>query len=712
MEKNLVIVESPAKARTLGQILGNGYTIRASLGHVRDLPQRTMGIDIENGFQPKYSVIYQRRKLINEIKELADNAQNIYLATDPDREGEAISWHLVESAKLKETEKPLQRIVFHEITSAAVKEAFKHPRPIDINLVNAQQARRLLDRLVGYKLSPLLWKKVVKGLSAGRVQSAALRIIVDREREIEDFKSREFWTVEAELQKLDGLEGDKSFKSTLVGLTGIKGFGIPDKKTSESIVGKLRNGEYSIDNLTQKEQKRQPAPPFTTSTLQQEAFRRLRFTAKHTMAVAQQLYEGVALGGEGTVGLITYMRTDSTHIAASALHECREYIKQRFGDAYLPVRARVYSKKNKFTQEAHEAIRPTSIFRQPDSVRKYLNTEQIKLYDLIWKRMVASQMSEALYVNMTADILAATKYGENYLFISTSSRLKFAGFTALYSEGKDEDEREDNRVLPQLSKGEKLKLLKITPQQNFTEPPPRYNEATLIKALEQKGIGRPSTYAPIISTIQERDYVHKEKSRFKPLDIGFIVNDLLVKNFPDIVDLNFTAQVENDLDRIAAGNKDWVKVLDEFYTPFNQALEQASVNIQKIKIEKETDIKCPECGRPMVIKRSRYGEFLACTGYPDCKKTMRIQTKTGIPCPKCGEVDGGELVERKNRQRRKFYGCSNYPHCDFVTNLKPLSQPCPQCGKLLVQSRKNSIKCISCKYTAASIPQEIEGISS
>ncbi|HJX03966.1 MAG TPA: type I DNA topoisomerase [Dehalococcoidia bacterium] len=699
-------MESPAKARTLGQILGKGYTIRASLGHVRDLPQKTLGIDIDNAFQPKYSVIYQRRKLINEIRELASTAENIYLATDPDREGEAISWHLAESAKLKETGKPLQRVVFHEITSTAVKEAFNNPRSIDINLVNAQQARRLLDRLVGYKLSPLLWKKVMKGLSAGRVQSAALRIIVDREREIEKFVSEEFWTIEAELKKLIAGDRDKSFKSILVGMANIKQLTITNEETSNAIVNKLQESQYSVDKLIHKQQSRQPAPPFTTSTMQQEAFRRLHFTAKHTMAIAQQLYEGIALGTEGTVGLITYMRTDSTHVASSALNECREYIKNRYGQSYLPLKPRVFGKKSKFTQEAHEAIRPTGIFREPDSVRKFLKNEQFKLYELIWKRMVASQMSEAIYNIVTVDILATTKQKEDCLFKSGSSRLTFAGFTALYSEGKDEDESEGNNFLPELSKDEKLELIKIVPKQNFTQPPARYNEATIIKALEQKGIGRPSTYAPIISTIQGRDYVHKEKGRFKPLEIGLIVNDLLVNNFPAIVDLNFTAQVEGDLDRIAAGQKNWVEVLEEFYVPFNKALVQAAENIQKVKIEKATDVICPDCERPMVIKLSRFGEFLGCSGYPECTKTMKIQVKTGIACPKCGVEAGGELIERKNRQKRKFYGCINYPHCDFVTNFKPLPQPCPDCGKLLVQAYKNTVKCTSCKYSSNASPAD------
>jgi DNA topoisomerase I len=702
MSTKLVIVESPAKARTLNRILGRSYTIKASLGHVRDLPKSSLGLSIKEDFTPNYIVPVQKRKVIKEIKEAASKATSIYLATDPDREGEAISWHLVQAADLDKNKIPIHRIGFHEITEDAVKGAFKNPRSIDMNLVNAQQARRILDRLVGYKLSPLLWKKVQRGLSAGRVQSVALRIVVDREREIQNFVRQEYWTIEVELTP--SKEKETSFKAILQGLADNGKLDIHDKTQVDHIVAYLEKAEYIVKSIQTKSIVRQPSAPFITSTLQQEAWRKLHFTAKRTMAIAQQLYEGLPLAKEGSVGLITYMRTDSTHVAASALSEARNFIAERYGNAFLPAKPRSFARKAKWAQEAHEAIRPTQIHREPAQIKAFLNSEQLKLYKLIWNRMVASQMSPALYDVTSVDIEASSAnnklqadQSQGYLLKAVSSVVKSPGFMVLYSEGRDEDEGEDSFVsLPELQVGTSLVYLGILPQQHFTEPPPRYSEATLIKALEQKGIGRPSTYAPIISTIQERDYVYKVDGKFCPDDVGITVNDILNKHFPKIVDTGFTAQMEKQLDKIAQGKQEWVTVLREFYTPFENTLLKASANIPKIDVSKTTDVTCPKCGRPMVIKLGRFGKFLACSGYPECKTTMPYLVKTGVRCPECG----GELVERVNKKKKVFYGCSNFPRCQFTTSYKPIAQPCPRCGKLLVLFRKGWVKCTACGYKA------------
>jgi DNA topoisomerase-1 len=703
MKKNLVIVESPAKARTLSRILGAEYQIKACLGHVRDLPKVSLGIDVEDNFTPKYVVIPQRKKLVKELKENASKSTGIYLATDPDREGEAISWHLLEALKLKGNNLPIHRVSFHEITREAVNEAFRNPRSISMDLVDAQQARRLLDRLVGYKLSPLLWRKIQRGLSAGRVQSAAVRIIVDREKEIDNFVSEEYWTIEAELAKEADKPPKHSFRASLIGSGDGSKIEIKNEKDARSIENDLEHSEYTIANVVKKESSRQPSPPFITSTLQQEAWRRLRFTAKRTMVIAQQLYEGIAIGKEGSVGLITYMRTDSTHVAASAITETREYIKDRFGVEFLSLKPRLYEKKGKWTQEAHEAIRPTKIQREPEKLKTYLKPEQLKLYELIWKRMVASQMALAKYENITVEVKA--NYGEkgnkkDYLLRTTSSTLKFPGFISIYSEDRDEDTEEERSVaLPKLTKGDRLDLLGLFPERNFTQPPPRYTEATLVKALEQKGIGRPSTYAPIISTIQDRDYVHKVNGRFHPDEIGIIVNDLLVAYFPKIVDLSFTARMEKELDEIAQGKKEWISILKRFYPPFEKKLHDASEEIEKIRVIKQSEEVCPECGKPMVVRIGRYGKFLACTDYPECKKTMPLLVKTGVPCPECGTTDHGELVERMSKKKRRFYGCSRYPQCKFSTWQKPVQQPCPECSGLLVVQRGDRVKCTKCDYT-------------
>jgi len=692
----LVVVESPAKSRTISRILGAGYAIKATLGHLRDLPKSELGIDITNDFAPKYVMIKQRRSVISELKKSAGGAAAIYLATDPDREGEAISWHLLEAIKLDNNKVPVHRVVFHEITKEAVEKAFRHPRSIDMNLVDAQQARRLLDRLVGYKLSPLLWRKVQRGLSAGRVQSAALRIIVDREREIQKFVITEYWTIEAELAKGLPATPKATFKALLVSLADGTKIEIPNQKESQMVEDELKRAGYVVRKVTVKEMARQPAPPFITSTMQQEAWRKLRFTAQRTMLIAQQLYEGIPLGEEGSVGLITYMRTDSTHVATSAIAETRDFINTKYGARFVPAHPRSFGKKGKWAQEAHEAIRPTRIHREPEQIRSYLKPEQLKLYELIWKRMVASQMTAASMENTTVEIDAkCPEPPKGYLLRTSSSVVKFPGFITLYSEGKDEDTEEEKAVpLPVLQADDKLVLLGLFPEQRFTQPPLRYNEATLIKALEQRGIGRPSTYAPIISTIQERSYVYKEGGRLCPDEIGFIVSDLLAQHFPGIVDLDFTAQLEEELDEIARGERGWVSVLKDFYIPFEETLNQASDKIEKIRIVKPTEEICPECSRPMVIKTGRFGKFLACSGYPDCKKTMPFVVKTGVLCPQCGK----ELVERKTKKKRVFYGCSGFPTCQFAVNRKPVPQPCPQCGKMLITYRDGWVKCTACEY--------------
>ncbi len=700
MSKSLVIVESPAKAKTVSRIVGNRYSVKASLGHVRDLPKSKLGVDVENDFAPKYLVPKAKTAVVRQIREAAKKASAVYLATDPDREGEAISWHLVQAAQLDDM--PLRRVVFHEITKEAVTDAFRHSRGIDMDLVNAQQARRILDRLVGYKLSPLLWRKVRRGLSAGRVQSVALRMVVDREREIEGFIPREYWSIDAELKKI---AEEESFRASLIGRIDGKKIEIQSEKEAQRIVAELERASYAVVQVRKKDLYRQPAPPFTTSTLQQEGWRKLRFSAKRTMAIAQQLYEGLPMGKEGTVGLITYMRTDSTRVASSALNEARAYIKEKYGADFLPPRPRIFAKKAKAAQEAHEAIRPTSVRREPDIIKRYLNRDQFRLYELIWKRMVASQMSPALLDTTSVDIEAKDQM--SYLLRATSSVIKFPGFTILYSEGKDDAQEERMVTLPPLVKGEKLQLLALFPDQHFTQPPPRYTEATLVKALEERGIGRPSTYAPILSTIQERGYVEKADGRFHPLELGLVVSDLLSQHFPDIVDPKFTAQMEDGLDQIARGERQWVPFLQDFYQPFEKSLKMADERMEKVKVVDEpTDETCEQCGRPMVIKLGRYGRFIACSGYPECKNTRPLVVKIGVKCPKCG----GDLVQRQTKKRRTFYGCANYPACDFATSDKPIPQPCPQCGGLMAMRGKKMAKCLKCEFSTSMAELEREAV--
>ena len=696
MKKSLVIVESPAKARTLSKILGKGYSLKASMGHIRDLPKSQLGVDIENGFIPKYVVPRAKSKVVQELREATKTASTVYLATDPDREGEAISWHLVEVTKTNR--KPYRRVIFHEITKEAIERAFKHPRSINMQLVNAQQARRVLDRLVGYKISPLLWQKVRRGLSAGRVQSVTLWIIVDREREIEKFVPIEYWTIEAELTKKIPAAEVAAFRAMLVGLIDGTRLDIHSQEEADEISDELKQASYKVIKVKTKKVTRQPAPPFITSTLQQEAWRKLHFTTSYTMAIAQQLYEGLSIGDEGSVGLITYMRTDSTRVAHSAIVEAREFIGSKYGSQFVPPHARSFIRVVKGAQEAHEAIRPTKIRREPSLIRPYLTPNQFKLYQLIWKRMVASQMSSALFDNTTVDVEA--KYPDfkaNYLLRTSTSVISFPGFIILYTEGKDEaeEERGKSSPLPRLERGDELKLLGLFPEQHFTQPPPRFTEATLVKMLEQWGIGRPSTYAPTLSTIQERGYVIKANGSFKPTELGLVVNDLLSRYFPNIVDIEFTARMEDELDEIADKKRDWVGVVQDFYTPFEKSLNNASRLMEKVKLADElTEEICPKCSKPLVIKTGRYGKFLACSGYPKCKYTKSFQIKIGVSCPQCGS----ELIERLSKKKRTFYGCSNYPDCKFATNFRPLPYPCPKCGGLLTLYRGKQAKCTKCNY--------------
>ncbi|ABY37094.1 MAG TPA: type I DNA topoisomerase [Chloroflexus aurantiacus] len=741
MGEKVVIVESPAKARTIQKYLGKGYKVASSMGHVRDLPKSGLAIDIEHDFAPSYEIV--KPKVVSELSQALRNAEAVYLATDPDREGEAIAWHITQAVKLpKKT--PVYRVVFQEITRNAVQQALQQPRQINQNLVEAQQARRVLDRLVGYQLSPLLWDKVKRGLSAGRVQSVAVRLIVEREREIEQFQPQEYWTIEADLLKDAGVAPRDLFRAVLIERDGkkLEKFSIENREQAEAIVADLQGAAYTVVRVTRRDKRRSPAPPFTTSTLQQEAARKLGFSAKKTMTLAQRLYEGVDIGGEdGMVGLITYMRTDSVQVAAEAQTEARDVIGKRFGKEYLPDQPPVYKTKAKGAQEAHEAIRPTSSARLPEQLSGKLENDLWRLYDLIWKRFIASQMAPAVFDSTTVDIAATPVVAgaPAYLFRATGSVLKFPGFLAVYNVSLDEGEEDEDseRRLPPLAEGEALQLVELLPIQHFTEPPPRYTEASLVKELERLGIGRPSTYASILSTIQEREYVEMVDKKLIPTTLGRVVTDLLVEHFGNIVDYDFTSALEQQLDDIAEGSKKWVPVLREFYGPFRSTLEQAQRQMRNVKREEiVTDLDCPKCGqgklvirfgrngeflacsrynregdgescdftsdfhrdeqgqividkasapetsdvlcnvcgRPMVIKKSRFGPFLGCSGYPECNNTRRIgrdgkpvplPEPTGVQCPKCGE---GELLRRRGKFGRPFYGCSRYPKCDYITN--------------------------------------------
>ncbi|WP_074814666.1 type I DNA topoisomerase [Selenomonas ruminantium] len=669
VKKTLVIVESPAKAKTIEKYLGKKYMVRASMGHLRDLPKSQFGIDVENDFAPKYINIRGKGDLIKALKKDAKNADKVYLASDPDREGEAIAWHLSFILGLNPEEDC--RIVFNEITKPAIQEAVKHPRGINIDQVDAQQARRMLDRIVGYKLSPLLWRKVRKGLSAGRVQSVTVKLICDREKEIQAFESVEYWTVGMKLRK------DKSamFDAELTHVDGEK-LDLHDEKNTTALVEDFKKQQLIVDKVKKSERKRKPAAPFTTSSLQQDAARKLGFTSRKTMMLAQQLYEGIELGRHGATGLITYMRTDSTRLSDVALNDARAFIGEQFGEDYLPAKANVYVTGKK-AQDAHEAIRPTDVNITPESVEKYLNKDQLKLYTLIWQRFTASQMVPAVYDTMSIQIKAGSRYQAK----AAGSKLKFAGFTAVYA-GAETTKKEKDVLLPDLAEGDELNIAKMLPQQHFTEPPPRYNDASLVKTLEEKEIGRPSTYAPIIETIQARGYVQRIDKHFQPTELGFVVVDMLKEYFKDIVDVKFTADLENELDEIAEGKVEKNHLLKEFYDPFAVTLEKADEAIGHVELPEEvSDVPCDICGRMMVVKQGRYGKFLACPGFPDCRNTKPLLVDTGVKCPKCG----GSIVERKSHRGRKFYGCKNYPECDYTTWDQPLQEKCPTCGAFMLK---------------------------
>jgi len=693
-EGKLVVVESPAKAKTVGRYLGKGYTVRASVGHVRDLLKSQLSVDVENNFTPKYRVPNEKKDVVKDLKKLAQKAEEIYLATDPDREGEAISWHLLEAAQIDPER--AKRVVFHEITESAVKDAFSHPRPINMDLVDAQQARRILDRLVGYSISPLLWEKVRGRLSAGRVQSVALRLIVDREREIDAFVPVEYWSIHAEFQP----EGLKSTFIAKLAKVDDQEPELPSEEVVKPVLVDMETAAYVVTKVKRGERRRKPLAPFTTSTLQQEASRKLGYTAKRTMALAQGLYEGQEVGNGGTTGLITYMRTDSTNVSVGAQTEARQYITSKYGADFLPAEAPLYKTRSANAQEAHEAIRPTSAMREPEQVKEYLEPAMYKLYRLIWQRFVASQMEAAVYDTLQVEITGKTDQHE-YLLRASGSTVKFAGFLVVYEEAKNEDvkseEEEENVRIPiEVVEGQKQELIRLIPEQHFTQPPPRYSEASLVQAMEEDGIGRPSTYAPTLSTIQARGYVVREEKRLMPTEIGMQVNDIMVQYFPDIVDLQFTARMEEDLDMIASGQAEWVEVLHEFYHPFAEDLKKAQAEMPVTKSEPEPiGRKCPEDGGELVIRYGRFGKFISCANFPTCRYTEPWLEKIGILCPK----DGGELVERKTRKGRTFYGCENYPNCDFTSWKRPIKQPCPKCGSLLVIANKREAQCTNCQET-------------
>lgn len=736
----LVIVESPTKAKTISRFLGDEFNVKSSFGHIRDLPKRELGVDTEHNFEPKYIIPLRSRKVANELSKLAAKADEIYFATDADREGEAISWHLAEV--LKPEKSKVKRITFHEITSNAILQSLEHARSIDENLVSAQQARRILDRLVGYELSPFLWKKVTKGLSAGRVQSVAVRLIVEREREINDFKAEEYWSIDA----IFSLESNgEKFTGKLNAVDGktLDKLSIKSEKEAQKILESLKKASYKITKVERKELKRSSPPPFITSTLQQEANRKLNYSAKQTMMIAQQLYEGTELSNEGQVGLITYMRTDSVNLSDKFLEEASLFIKKEYGPDYAPAKPKKFANKSKLAQEAHEAIRPTDVARTPASVREYLTDQQHKLYELIWKRALASQMKDAVLEATSADI-ETTGSKPPCLFRSTGQTVTFDGYLRIYPDTQKEN------VLPTLKEGEDVKAEEVSPKQHFTEPPARYSDASLVKALEEYGIGRPSTYAPTISTVIERGYVERiENRRLKPTEISFLVNDLLVKHFPEIVDYGFTAKMEDTLDEIAEGKKEWVPVIKEFYEPFKKNLKKKEKEISKRELTEEISNEiCGKCGKAMIIKMGRFGKFLACTGfpacretkhlpgekkepsaplpeptgpcekcgapleakegrfgayfrctkYPECKYTKSITLNTGVKCPSC---KGGDIIQRLTKRKRIFYGCDKYPDCTFALWNKPTGEGCPTCGSLLVAGARGVVRCSQkeCDYS-------------
>ncbi|ARF15307.1 type I DNA topoisomerase [Sporosarcina ureae] len=685
MADYLVIVESPAKAKTIERYLGKKYKVSASLGHLRDLPRSQMGVDTENNYEPKYITIRGKGPILQDLKKEAKKAKKIFLAADPDREGEAIAWHL--SHQLGVDIETDCRVVFNEITKEAIKESFKHPRPINMDLVDAQQARRILDRLVGYNISPILWKKVKKGLSAGRVQSVALRLIIDRENEINAFEPEEYWSITSQFTK-----DDKTFEAQFYGDAAEK-VKLTNQEQVEKIVNSIKPDEFEVSKVVKKERKRNPALPFTTSSLQQEAARKLNFRARKTMMLAQQLYEGIAIGKEGTVGLITYMRTDSTRISDTAKEEVRSFIHTMYGEEFISTSTKKTKAKAK-TQDAHEAVRPTSAMRPPDAMKAFLTRDQHRLYKLIWERLVASQMAPAVLDTVTADFLNG-----DIRFRASGSQVKFPGFMKVYIEGNDDQQEEKENILPPLEEGERIKYAEVDPKQHFTQPPPRYSEARLVKTLEELGIGRPSTYAPTLDTIQKRGYVTLDAKRFIPTELGGIVHQAVNQYFPDIIDIEFTRQMEQRLDHVEEGTIEWRTVIDDFYRDFEKHVEVADAEMEKIEIKDEpAGEDCEKCESPMVYKMGRYGKFMACSNFPDCRNTKAIIKPIGVKCPKCKE---GEVVERKSKTKRIFFGCDQYPECDYVSWDKPISRPCPKCQHTMVEKRLKKgvqIQCTECDY--------------
>ncbi|MDV2580589.1 type I DNA topoisomerase [Alkalibacillus haloalkaliphilus] len=692
MSDYLVIVESPAKAKTIERYLGKKYKVKASMGHVIDLPKSQMGVDVENNFEPRYITIRGKGPVLNDLKKSAKKAKKVYLAADPDREGEAIAWHLAHSLGIEEGAKC--RVVFNEITKDAIKESFKEPREVDMKLVNAQQARRVLDRLVGYNISPLLWKKVKKGLSAGRVQSVAVKLIIDRENEIKNFIPEEYWSITGAFT-----HKRRKFEAKFYGTDSDK-VELKNEQDVQKVLDRLEGDEFTVQKVNKRERKRNPAAPFITSSLQQEAFRKLNFRAKKTMMVAQQLYEGIDLGGkDGTTGLITYMRTDSTRISDTAKGEAAELIKAKFGEDHLG-KKQGKAKKDERSQDAHEAIRPTVIHKDPQTIKPKLSNDQFKLYKLIWDRFIASQMAPAVLDTVTAHLM-----NQGVEFRATGSQIKFKGFMELYIEGSDDQKKDEQKVLPPLEEGEKVKAKDITPNQHFTQPPPRYTEARLVRTLEEKGIGRPSTYAPTLDTVQRRGYVALDNKRFVPTELGTIVIELLEQYFPEIINVKFTVDMENNLDGVEEGGQQWRNIIDNFYQDFQKRLDKAEEEIEKIEVKDEpAGEDCEKCGHEMVYKMGRYGKFLACSNFPDCRNTKPILKEIGVKCPSCKD---GNVVERKSKKRRTFYGCDQYPECEFVSWDKPIERPCPKCSSLLVEKKQKKgvqVKCTDCDY-AESVQQ-------
>ncbi|WNB90413.1 type I DNA topoisomerase [Bacillus sp. NEB1478] len=686
MEKYLVIVESPAKAKTIKKYLGSKYDVKASMGHVRDLPRSQTGIDVENNYDPKYITIRGKGPVLKDLKTAAKKAKQIFLAADPDREGEAIAWHLAHSLEMDVTSEC--RVVFNEITKTAIKDSFKRPRKINMDLVNAQQARRVLDRLVGYKVSPLLWKKIKKGLSAGRVQTVAVRLIVEREKEIEAFKPEEYWKIKGLF-----LTGKEEFEAQFYGVNGKKKE-LSNEEEVKEVLSKMKGNSFTIDSVQKKERKRNPSPPFITSSLQQEAARKLNFRAKKTMMLAQQLYEGIDLGKEGTVGLITYMRTDSTRISDTAKDEAKNFITDEYGKQYVNI-GRAEKKQGKNAQDAHEAIRPTSVMYNPKDLKNYLSRDQLRLYKLIWERFLASQMASAVLDTMTVDL-----QNEGVMFRATGSKVKFPGFMKVYVEGNDDGKKEEDRILPDLVEGMKVKKKELEPTQHFTQPPPRYTEARLVRTMEELGIGRPSTYAPTLDTIQKRGYVALDDKKFVPTELGGLVLEMTLEFFPEVFNVEFTAKMENDLDEVEDGKENWVEIIDEFYKNFEKKLKIAEAEMQKVEIKDEpAGEDCEKCGHEMVYKMGRFGKFMACSNFPDCRNTKAIVKDIGVTCPTCHK---GTIVERKSKKKRIFYGCNRYPDCEFVSWDKPLARSCPKCNSMLVEKKLKKgkvVQCVSCDYS-------------